>query len=82
MTWKETERCACKDLAGDNPSQFQRILLDSEEFLLCSQTRHVMKKVKNKVLENRHNKLSEIWRKVLTFMQFHNPEECFSNFYP
>ena len=41
-----------------------------------------MKKVNNAVLENRHNKLSEIWWNVLSFMQFHNPEDCFWTFYP
>jgi len=49
------------DLAGDNPSHLQRILLDSEQLILFAQTRHVMKKkLYNTVLESRHNTLSEI----------------------
>ena len=54
MTY-ETERGT-----GDNPSQFQRKLLDSEQLILSAQTMHVMKKVHNRVLDSRQNTMSEI----------------------
>ena len=59
MTY-ETERGTGMDLAGDNPSQFQRKLLDSEQLILSAQTMHVMKKVHNRVLDSRQNTMSEI----------------------
>jgi hypothetical protein len=54
MTYNEIERGTGMDLAGDNPSHFQRILFDSEQLILSAQTRHVMKKkVYNTVLESK-----------------------------
>jgi hypothetical protein len=35
-----------KDPAGDNPSQFKRILLDSKQLILSAQKWHVIKKSK------------------------------------
>jgi len=34
MTYNETERSTGMELAGDNPSHFQRTLLDSEQLIL------------------------------------------------
>jgi hypothetical protein len=42
MRWKGVQG---KNLAGDNPSQLQRILFDSEDFILSALTWHVMKKI-------------------------------------